>query len=141
MHKNTNHYDSIPERTLRGWPGHRTRYDRIGLDPLDSYAEEAHMEGVFYRNLFTLKLRIRNPFYLVLMFLLGVIPFTLFSVLILGFIFNEGLPNLILVIFPLLPTLIVGMVTINFILCILDIVGITSSTKYESNMGNKRILH
>jgi hypothetical protein len=56
---------------LSGFPGYRTRQGRSGYDPLDTNREAAFMEGTFYRNLFTFRLRTRNPFYLVLMFVLG----------------------------------------------------------------------
>jgi hypothetical protein len=57
-----------PDQT-RGFPGYRTRPNRSGFDPLDTYAEEYHVPGVFLRNWFTLKVRTRKPFYLVLMFI------------------------------------------------------------------------
>ena len=43
--------------TYIGFPGYRTRPDRSGLDPVDTYREEAFMEGMFLKRLFTLKLR------------------------------------------------------------------------------------
>ncbi len=52
---------------LAGWPGHRTRQGRTGYDPLDTDFENARMEGVMLRMLFTLKFRTRNPFYLFMM--------------------------------------------------------------------------
>lgn len=52
---------------LAGWPGHRTRQGRSGYDPLDTDFENAHMEGVMLRMLFTLKFRTRNPIYLFFM--------------------------------------------------------------------------
>jgi hypothetical protein len=52
---------------LPGFPGYRTRNNRLGLDPLDTAAEQGHMEGLFWRNLFTLRLRTKNPIYLMLM--------------------------------------------------------------------------
>ena len=38
---------------LSGWPGHRNRPGRCGLDYLDTSFEEAHMEGVMIRLLLT----------------------------------------------------------------------------------------
>lgn len=73
-----------PNADLRGWPGHRTRPERSGLDPLDNDFELAHMEGVFLRRLFTGKLRTRNLFYLFLMAVFG-----LFACLPLLFILAE----------------------------------------------------
>jgi len=57
---------------LPGMPGFRNRPKRSGLDPVDTYREEAFMEGVFYRRLFTLQVRTRNRFYLALMTIGGV---------------------------------------------------------------------
>ena len=62
---------SIEGEAIRGIPGYRTRQDRTGLDPLDTSAESAHMEGLFLRELFALRLRTRNPIYLLMMFLFG----------------------------------------------------------------------
>ncbi len=58
---------------LLGFPGYRQRDGRSGLDPIDNENELGHMEGSFARALFTLKLRTRNPLYLIAMFLLGVV--------------------------------------------------------------------
>ena len=52
---------------LRGWAGHRIRPGRSGYDPLDSQFENAHIQGVIIRKLFTGRLRTRNPLYLILM--------------------------------------------------------------------------
>src|SRR5574338_934128 len=65
----------VNQNELPGFPGYRLREGRSGLDPLDTDWEAAHMEGTFYRNLFTLRLRTRNTFYLILMFVFGIIPF------------------------------------------------------------------
>lgn len=54
-----------------GLPGFRTRQGRSGYDPLDTNREAAFMEGTFYRNLFTLRLRTRKAFHLILMFIFG----------------------------------------------------------------------
>ena len=59
------------ENQLPGLPGYRTRPGRSGYDPLDTNREAGFMEGTFFRNLFTLRLRTRNPFYLILMFVFG----------------------------------------------------------------------
>jgi len=56
-----------PTAILPGWPGHRHHPDRSGYDPVDTYAEYGHLQGVFYRHLFTGKLRTNNPLYLFLM--------------------------------------------------------------------------
>lgn len=56
---------------LIGWPGHRNRQGRIGLDPLDRNAEEGHMIGRITRLLMNRNFRTRNPIYLFLMFIWG----------------------------------------------------------------------
>jgi len=112
-----------------GMPGYRTRDDRSGLDPLETRAEAAHMEGVFYRNLFTLQLRTRNPFYLILMFLFGAIPFSALTFLIFSVLFSESSSNWVSLIFPMLFFIVTGALTINFILSILQITGLISSAK------------
>ena len=69
---------------LMGYPGYRNRQERSGYDPLERNAEQARMQGIMIRLLFTRKFRTRNPIYLVVMafvgalyFLSGVLPFTL----------------------------------------------------------------
>ena len=52
---------------LAGWPGHRIRPGRSGYDPLDTYLEEAHINGVVLRLLFTQKLITLNPISLLMM--------------------------------------------------------------------------
>jgi len=63
----------LDQRTilLGGWPGHRIRPGRSGYDPLDAYFEEAHIEGVLLRSLFTGRCLTNNFFYLLLMTLFG----------------------------------------------------------------------
>lgn len=69
---------------LMGYPGYRNRQGRSGYDPLERNAEQARMQGIMIRLLFTRKFRTRNPIYLigmafvgVLYFLSGIVPFTL----------------------------------------------------------------
>jgi hypothetical protein len=59
--------------SLQGWPGYRTRDGRSGLDPIDSPAEEGHMLGVFVHNLLAGRLRTKNPIYLFLLAILGIL--------------------------------------------------------------------
>jgi len=59
--------------SLPGWPGYRTRNGRSGFDPIDMRTEAAHTASTFVRDLFTGKLRIRNPFLLFLSGILGLI--------------------------------------------------------------------
>ena len=58
---------------LPGWPGYRTRDNRSGYDPIDTRTEAAHTTGSFIQKLFAGQLRIRNPIYLFLSSLLGLI--------------------------------------------------------------------
>lgn len=69
---------------LMGYPGYRIRQGRSGYDPLERNAEQARMQGILIRMLFTRKFRTRNPVYLIIMaftgflyFLSGFAPFTL----------------------------------------------------------------
>ena len=76
------------------------------------------MQGTFLRSLFTLQARTRNPFYLVLMVVFGVIPFVALAVLIVV----EPLllsVRLLLVVLALLP----GGVALNFLFSILEMTG------------------
>ena len=58
---------------IRGFPGFRTRPGRSGYDPLDQDFELAHIQGVLLKVLFTGRLRTRNPAYLVLLVVMGVV--------------------------------------------------------------------
>lgn len=58
---------------LVGWAGYRNRQGRSGIDPLDTYFEFAHMQGVFSHSLMIGKYRTRNPIYLFLMAFAGII--------------------------------------------------------------------
>lgn len=75
-------YTNQASRTLVGWPGHRTRQGRSGYDPLELDFEQAHMQGFILRALFTLKFRTRNPLYLSLMSLVGLLYCALAAVLL-----------------------------------------------------------
>ena len=59
--------------SLPGWPGYRTRDGRSGYDPIDTRTEAAHTLGAFIQNLFTGQLRIKNPVYLFLSGMLGLV--------------------------------------------------------------------
>ena len=114
---------------LPGWPGYRTRSNRSGLDPLDTRSEAAHMQGTFLRNIFTLRARTRNPFYLFLMFVFGVAPFlTSMAVMISGMPAAEGF-SLARIIYLIVFIFVTGAVTINFLLSILEILGIIPARK------------
>lgn len=122
------------EVELPGWPSYRTRSNRSGLDPLDTRSEAAHMQGVFLRNIFTLRARTRNPFYLILMFVFGVVPFMTILLFLLPSLPELDLP---FVIYLVLVVLILGAVTINFLLSILEILRIISPLK-PSGMSRAR---
>jgi hypothetical protein len=120
------------ENQLLGWPGYRTRGSRSGLDVIETQAEAAHMEGVFYRNLLTLKARTRNPIYLILMFFFGVIPFPLLAyiiVYILKFPIITDFPTLALDFWLIFLLIITGAITINFAISVLAVFGLIPTQK------------
>ena len=55
-----------------GFQNYLHRQGRSGLDPLDTSRTAASIEGWFLRRLFTLKLRTRNIFSLIVMLLFGI---------------------------------------------------------------------
>jgi hypothetical protein len=114
---------------LPGWPGYRTRPNRSGLDPLDSRAEAGHVGGIFLRSILTLKATTRKPFYLLLMFVFGVIPFPILVVLVVSEIIKWNPATWISLIYPALFLLVTGALTINFLLSILEILGVIPSHK------------
>jgi len=59
--------------SLPGWPGYRTRDGRSGYDPIDTRTEAAHTAGAFVQKLFSGQLRTKNPIYLILSGILGLI--------------------------------------------------------------------
>ncbi|HLY29132.1 MAG TPA: hypothetical protein VKQ72_22495 [Aggregatilineales bacterium] len=63
----------LKDGEIPGRVGYRTRGGRTGLDPIDTQLETSHMEGVFYRKLFTGRLRTHNPVYLIVMAGLGIL--------------------------------------------------------------------
>ncbi len=71
---------------LPGYPGYRTRPGRTGYDPIDTNLERAHMQGVFYRNLFTFNLKTRDIFHLSLMLFFGITTSLLMSFFLYGLI-------------------------------------------------------
>ena len=64
---------SSTEKPTPGSIGYRTRGGRTGLDPIDSQLESSRMEGVFFRKLFTGRLRTHKPLYLVIMAALAIL--------------------------------------------------------------------
>ena len=128
--------ESLGGIQLQGWPGYRTREQRSGLDPFDTRAEAGHMQGVFIRNLITLRARTRNPFYLILMFVLGVVPFVALIWLLL--IDIPGQFDLVSRVYLALIILATGLVTINFIASILEVLGFISSTPGKDSTKNQK---
>ncbi len=66
-------YNNANAYFLRGTPGHRTLPGKSGLDPVESYAEDARVRGIIIRSLITFKLRTHNPVYLLSMAFFGTI--------------------------------------------------------------------
>jgi hypothetical protein len=56
-----------------GWPGYRHRPGRSGYDPLENDFEAAHMQGVLLRLVLKRRIRTRNPVYLALMTIFGMV--------------------------------------------------------------------
>jgi hypothetical protein len=113
--------------SLPGWPGYRNRPNRSGLDPMDTYLEEAFLVGIFLRKLITLQLRTKNRFYLGLMFLAGLaslllgIPF--WAIIPLqwdSYLVSDGLRILGLIIVTGLPLAMGTLLWINFVLSIAE---------------------
>jgi hypothetical protein len=118
---------------LRGSPGYRTQGGRSGLDPIDTYAEAARIEGVFLVRVFKLQARTRNPFYLIAMFVFGVLPFPALAALVVKITVNiimkppELSSILLLLAFYLTFGVIAaftGALSINFVLSILEVLRI-----------------
>ena len=110
--------------TPLGWPGYRTRPNRSGLDPLDSDNEAGHMGGIFLREVLSLRLRTRNPLALLMLLLLGVIPFLFLAALLISTLIapQNGLRWTELIV-PFLFLLVTGCLSINFVLSIIRILG------------------
>jgi len=120
---------------LQGWPGYRTRGQRSGLDPVDTRAETGHMQGVFIRNLITLRARTRNPVYLTLMFIFGVLPF---AALVWLLLFDMPVqPNLASWFYLIIVILLTGAITVNFVASILEIFGVVKPTLSLGDSSSK----
>jgi hypothetical protein len=98
---------------IRGFPGYRVRPNRCGLDPMDTYAEEGFMRGLFIRYLFTLKLRTRNPIYLFAMFIFGFIPFIFLFIIVYGLFLNQEAFDWIFWLWFILLLLVPGLLAIK----------------------------
>jgi len=129
--------DPIEGSALPGWPGYRTRSNRSGLDPIDSRAEAGHIGGTLLHHLFTFQARTRNPIYILLMFIFGVIPFLTVVVFLIGELPGLNMDSLVPMIYLALVILIAGTVTINFLLSILEILGIIPAQRAEKSVRSK----
>ena len=119
------------EPRLLGRPGYRTRPNRSGLDPVDSDNEAGYMGGVFLRNVLTLRLRTRNPWALLALFLLGVLPFAILAFLLYSALSSGNPPatgwgELIV---PFIFFLVTGALTVNFVLSLGGWLGKSSGNK------------
>jgi hypothetical protein len=90
------------------------------LEQISAYREED-----FLCKLFMLRLRTRDAFYLVMLFVLGVIPFVFLMipiVVVLLEVFSRGdSSNLIVLAMPSVFAVVTGVMTINFVLSLLEI--------------------
>ena len=129
--------DLIDVTKLPGWPGYRTRSNRSGLDPLDTRTEAAHMEGTFLRTIFTGRARTRKPFYLVLMFIFGVIPFIVALILVIGDLPKVDSNFIVPILYLLLLLFITGALTFNFIMSIFEILRIIPPHKPPATQKTK----
>ncbi len=68
----SNDFDGNPVHLI-GWPGYRNAAGRSGLGYLETQAEWAHMQGLFFRWMITGKFKTRNPIYLLLVTVYGLI--------------------------------------------------------------------
>ena len=129
--------DPIEGSELPGWPGYRTRSNRSGLDPIDSRAEAGHIGGTLLHRLFTFQARTRNPIYILLMFIFGVMPFLTIVVFLIGGLPGLNMDSLGPMIYLVLVILITGTVTINFLLNILEILGVIPIQRVEKSVRLK----
>lgn len=59
---------SVPQK-----PNQRNRAGRSGLDPMDNYRESGYIQGIILKQIFTGNLRTANPYFLIIMFGLGLL--------------------------------------------------------------------
>jgi len=143
MAKNKHRKNIHDKSNIPGYPGYRTRPGRSGYDPVDRGREAGHMQGVFWRQALTGQLRTRKPVYLVLMFLFGVLPFVLVFVGLVDTFVNwvqvgiefRKLSNILLIVLPIVA--FTGILTYNFLINILVIVGVLPSLKQTGTQKNK----
>ena len=127
-----------------GSPGYRTRGGRSGLDPIDSSAEAARVEGDFLVRVFKLRARTRNPFYLVAMVVFGIVPFPALAALVVKATVNmtktHELSHIVLLLFFYLTFGVIaaftGALSLNFVLSILEILKIIPPLRRNSNVSS-----
>ncbi len=100
----------LDEKTkyLVGWPGYRTYRNKSGLGYIETRAEEAHMQGLMLRWLWTGKFITHNPIYLLLMLLISILT----AGLPLFFIMMElwlGQFAILLLLIPVSPYILFGL--------------------------------
>ena len=119
------------EARILGRPGYRTRANRSGLDPVDSDNEAGYMGGVFLRKVLTLRLRTRNPWALLALFLLGVLPFAILAFLLYSALSSGNPPatGWSELIVPFIFFLVTGALTVNFVLSLVGWLGQSSGNK------------
>jgi len=100
---------------LPGWPGYRTQSKRSGYDPLDTYAEYGHIQGILLRDVINLRLQAKNIFTKILLVCASLIYLTPLIFIIGEFYHNIFL--MFLFIFMFSPHLTLGiLLTINLII-------------------------
>lgn len=130
---------------LRGLPGYRTREGRSGLDPVDTPAEASYIEGVLIVKVFKFQARTRNPFYLIAMFVFGVIPFPALVALVIKASINMTKTfDLYIILLLLLFYLTFGVIaaftgalSINFVLSIFEIMKIIPSLQRKNEAQSR----
>jgi hypothetical protein len=106
---------------LIGWPGYRTANNKSGLGYLETQTELAHMQGVMLRQMITGKFITHNPFYLFMMFVLGLLVGVFPVVMIYAEIFVSGNFQILFATPLILPYAIVGVaLVINAVISILN---------------------
>jgi len=127
LHPDSNAFDADGHPMyLIGWPGYRTSGNKSGLGYLETQAEWAHMQGLFFRWLVLGQFRTHNPFYLLGMTFIGIfygglpLVFVLYDAIIGG---NWPILILLVVAFPGIPIGI--LLLVNVVLSIVDWTGKT----------------
>lgn len=106
--------DTDKEKYLVGWPGYRNADGRSGLGYVETQAEWAHMQGLFFHWLITGKFKTRNPIYRILLTIYGILSASPIPLIFAG---PDGLAALLRGITFFGPFILVGvLVLVNMIL-------------------------